>query len=393
MKKVGLAVVTYKDNFGSALQTFATQDTVQNLGFETGIFDISGVHGSINRRKIRFYLKRIFYKDEFKYLWDSLVSRSKVKMNIASDAYTANMVIRHKEYEKFNNKYLKFLPTMKSWDELTNQSKECDFVVVGSDQLWRPSNIAGGYFTLDFVPNNVKKIAFATSFGVSVMPKILHKTIKRFVSRIDCVSVREEAGKKIAKDIAGRDVPVLCDPSMLLNAEQWMKIQVEQPIVSGEYILCYLLGDNPQHREFAKRLKQKTGYKIVALLHGSVYIPSDDLFADETPFDIGPGDFINLIRYSKYMCTDSFHGAIFSILNSKRFFAFRRYSDDSEFSTNDRINTLLDWTGLSNRLIYGNENVEDLMNQDIDYSKILPLVEKKRNEALEYLKKSLDVGK
>ena len=67
MKKVGLAVVTYKDNFGSALQTYATQYVLNELGYETGIFDINGVHKDINKKKIKYYLGRVFQKDERKY--------------------------------------------------------------------------------------------------------------------------------------------------------------------------------------------------------------------------------------------------------------------------------------------------------------------------------------
>ena len=75
MKQVGLAVVTYKDNFGSALQTYATQKVLENLGYETHIFDINGVHSDINKKKLKYYAGRVFNKDERKYLFDNLLSR------------------------------------------------------------------------------------------------------------------------------------------------------------------------------------------------------------------------------------------------------------------------------------------------------------------------------
>ncbi|MGI6384537.1 MAG: hypothetical protein ACOX1G_04660 [bacterium] len=45
------------------------------------------------------------------------------------------------------------------------------------------------------------------------------------------------------------------------------------------------------------------------------------------------------------MCTDSFHGCVFSILNQTPFFAFRREQDSSKFSTNEQIIyfAFLDW--------------------------------------------------
>lgn len=389
-KKIGLAVVTYKDNFGSALQTYATQEAINQLGIETGIFDITGVKKSMDNKKKLFYLKRMLNPDEFKYVTSKFFSRKKKASG--NGEYAKNMAIRHNVYQKFYAKELKFLPHVEGWKALGNQAAACDAVLVGSDQLWRPSNIAGEYFTLEFVPEKVKKIAYSTSFGVAELPKGMYKHAKKFLNRIEFLSVREDTGAKLVKKITGRDIPVVCDPTMLLRPDEWMKIQNETPIIDGDYILTYFMGDNQQHREFAKRLRQETGFKIVGLLHGSVYLPEDEKYVDYAPYDIGPGEFINLIRNAKFMCTDSFHGSVFSILNKTPFFAFRRYEDKSENSSNDRIYTLLKWTGLSDRMLYGTENIKEQINKSIDFTHVLSAVEKKRVESLEYLKKSLEIG-
>jgi len=392
MKKVGLAVVTYKDNFGSALQTYATQYVLNNLGYETGIFDINGVHSDINKKKIKYYLSRVFQKDERKYLLDNLLSRGRKKTNVSSDKYAENMRVRHQMYLDFNKKWLKFLPKVNGWNALSQQSATCDHVVVGSDQLWRPSNIAGCYFTLEFVPNNVDKIALSTSFGVSELPKSLHKHAKKYLNRINSISVREDTGKKIVKELTGRDIPVVCDPTMLLDAEQWKTIQDEKPFVIGDYILVYFMGENPQHRDFVKKLKAETGYKIVGLMHGATYVAADEGLADVEPYNVGPSEFINLIRNAKYMCTDSFHGTVFSILNGTPFFSFRRYEDTSEFSTNDRLHTLLKWTGLSERMLYGNEDVKKSMELNVNWDSVWGKVANRRAESMEYLTKALKNG-
>lgn len=392
MSKIGLAVVTYKDNFGSALQSYATQKVLQTMGHDTGVFDIKGVHNVINARKVMFYLRRVFEPDEFVYLMENLKSRTRKKANAASDKYAENMRIRHKKYEEFNEKWFQFFSRVSTWQELTEQSAQCDAVVVGSDQLWRPSNVAGGYFTLEFVPDRVNKIACSTSFGVSDLPKFQYKKAAKYLNRINSISVREDTGKALVKKLTGRDIPVVCDPTMLLDAEAWMEIQQKEPIAQGKYILCYFMGDNPEHREFAKRLKAETGCRIIGLLHGATYIPTDDDFADEAPYDVGPGEFINLIRNAEFVCTDSFHGTVFSILNSRKFFAFRRISDSSEFSTNDRLHTLLKWTGLTDRMLYGNEDVREHITAGIDYNDVLDRVEKKRSELVAYLKNALNHG-
>ncbi len=387
-KKVGLVVVTYKDNFGSALQTYATQEKLNQLGIETGIFDITGVKKSIDNKKKLFYLTRLLNPDEFKYVTSKYFSRKKKASG--NGEYAKNMAVRHKVYQDFYAKNLKFLPYAEGWKALGNQAAMCDAVLVGSDQLWRPSNIAGGYFTLEFVPSKIKKIAYSTSFGVADLPKGLYNHAKKFLNRIEFLSVRENTGAKLVKKITGKDIPVVCDPTMLLTADEWMKIQQEESIVDGNYILTYFMGDNPEHREFCIRLKEKTGYKIVGLLHGSVYLPEDEKYVDEAPFNIGPGEFINLIRNAKYMCTDSFHGTVFSILNKTPFFSFRRYQDSSETSSNDRIYTLLTWTGLEDRMLFGNENVTEQIDKKIDFDIVLSKVAENRQQSMDFLTSALN---
>ena len=146
------------------------------------------------------------------------------------------------------------LPVVNSWNELKSQASTMDITLVGSDQNWRPSNIVGGFFTLEFVPEHIKKISFSTSFGVSELPKQLHNHTKKFLSRLQHISVRENTGANIVKKISGRDATVVCDPTMLLTAEEWMHIQDKKAIAQGDYILMYLMGSNPQHRDFVKRL-------------------------------------------------------------------------------------------------------------------------------------------
>ena len=392
MEKIGLVVVTYKDNFGSALQTYATQYVLNNLGYETGIFNIDGVHRDINKKKIKYYLSRIYLKDERKYLFDNLLSRGRKKTNVSSDKYAENMRIRHQMYQDFNQKWLKFFPKVNGWNALSRQSSTCDHVLVGSDQLWRPSNIVGCYFTLEFVPDSVDKIAFSTSFGVSELPKSLDKHAKNYLNRINSISVREDTGKKIVKELTGRDIPVVCDPTMLLDAEQWKSIQDEKPFIDGDYILVYFMGKNSIHREFVKKLKAETSYKVVGLMHGATYIATDEGLADEEPYNVGPSEFINLIRNAKFMCTDSFHGTVFAILNGTMFFTFRRYEDSSEFSTNDRLHTLLNWTGLGEHMLYGNEDVIKSMELKVDWDSVWKKVADRRAQSMEYLTNALKNG-
>lgn len=386
--KIGLAVVTYKDNFGSALQTFATQYKVSQMGYPVECITTDGVQGIIDSKKKRYYIGRVFNKEEFSYLWSFFTSHF-IRKKVKNATYTNNMAIRHEQYVRFNETYLKFSPSVNNIAELSKLAESYNAIIVGSDQLWRPSNIAGEYFTLEFAPNSVKKIAYSTSFGVAKLHKSIQKHAKKFLKDFDWISVRENSGKTIVKDMIGRDIPVVCDPTMLLSIDEWNQYVPQKAIIDGDYIVCYIMGDSSQQREFVKRLREKTGYKVVGLLHGSTYNAGDDEWVDEAPYNVGPFEFINLIKHARYVCTDSFHCSVFSILNNTPFFVFRRDSDNAETSANDRIYTLLSWSGLDNRLLLGNEDIEVCLKLGIDYQEVNERVASRREESLEYLVNAL----
>jgi len=389
-KKLGIAAVTYKDNFGSYLQTYATQYTLEKLGYDARIFEIKGVHRGIMMKKMLYYVGRLFDPVEVKYLFSNLTSRLRKSASMHSDHYAQNMKIRHQMYLDFNKRWIKMLPTVKGWSGLRKQASGMDAVVVGSDQLWRPSNIVGCYYTLEFVPDNLKKIAFSTSFGVPELPSRMHNHAKRFLSRIEHISVRENSGAEIVKRESGRHAVVVCDPTMMLTAEEWMHIQDEKPFAEGKYILMYLMGDNPNHREFVKKLSKASDSRIIGLLHGATYISYDEDIVDEKPYNVGPSEFVNLIRNAQYICTDSFHCCVFSILNSTKFFTFRRWPDGSKFSANDRLYTLLKFTGLERRMLGGTEDVEKCVADKIDFKDVLKKVAQRRKESMDYLVNALN---
>lgn len=389
-RKIGICAVTYKDNFGSALQTYATQYTLEKLGHDARIFEIKGVYRGIMVKKLWYYAGRLFDPVEAKYLFANLSSRSRKTVSVSSDQFANDMKVRHRMYQDFNRKWNKMLPAVNGWSGLRKLAAEMDAVVVGSDQLWRPSNIVGGYYTLEFVPDEVKKVSFSTSFGVPELPFRLHKHAKRFLSRIEHISVREDSGAEIVKKESGRDATVVCDPTMMLTAEEWMHIQEEKPFAEGRYILMYLMGDNPEQRDFVRALSKQTGCRIIGLLHGATYISYDEDVVDEKPYNVGPAEFINLIRNAEYVCTDSFHCCVFSILNSTKFFAFRRWPDGSKFSANDRLYTLLKFTGLESRMLDGSENVEKCTADQINFSDVLEKVAQRRKESMDYLVNALN---
>lgn len=389
MKKVGIVSCYFQHNYGSMLQALATQNVLDKLGYENETIDISGFSKEIRKAKLLYFVKASLTSDILlsKFGMATNVIRRKNSRGI----YGKNTAIRNKKFDDFAKKYFRLSEKFSSKAELREKCKDkYNAVVVGSDQLWLPGNIAADYYTLNFVPDDINTISYSTSFGQSELPHDSAEKAKVFLKRIKHIGIREESGKKLIRDLVGRDVPIVCDPTLLFTGGEWMNIQKEEAKINEPYILCYFLGNNPPHRDFAKRLKEQTDCKIVALVHLDEYVTSDEGYADYTPYDVDPGDFLNLIRNAQFICTDSFHCSVFSMLYKKVFFAFKRYTRKTKSSTNSRLNTLFDLAGVKGRVFEGNEDIDKCLDMIIDYKEVYTNLAKIREESYQYLITALD---
>lgn len=388
MKKVGIVSCYFQHNYGSMLQAYATQVVLDKLGFDNETINISGFNKEIKKAKMLYFAKASLTSDIL--LSKFGMAKNVLRKKLIKNEYSKKSHLRDKKFDSFSKKHFRLSQVYTSKAELSQKCEEnYSAVLVGSDQLWLPGNIAADYYTLNFVPENVNSIAYSTSFGQSSLPKDSAKKAQVFLKKIKHIGVREESGQKLVKELAGRDVPVVCDPTLLFTAEEWMSIQAEDPIVKEPYIFCYFLGNNPPHREFAKRLKEKTGYKIIALTHLDEFVKCDEEYADETPYDVDPADFLNLIRNAEYVCTDSFHCSVFSMLYKKNFFTFRRYARKTRSSTNSRLDTLFSLAGINNRLMSGDEDISRCIEIKTDYDEVHKRLDKIRSSSYEYLKAAL----
>lgn len=373
MRKIALVTCYFQPNFGSQLQAYATQMAFDKFGLENETIRIDGLLPEINKAKYKYFLSKIFDINTIK---DKLGTVRKAIVKRSNPEYAANLQTRLDMFSQFANSQFKLSKHYSSKAKIGSEAHNYAAFVVGSDQLWLPSNIAADYYTLNFVPDDVCKIALATSFGVSMLPKKYGKLANKFINRIDYVSIREVSGQKLAKKWASRDVPVVCDPTILFNGEEWTKSLMANSqgnrFANGEkYIFVYFLGNNPWEREIVKKVQKETGLKIVQIVHCDEYIKNDVGFADFTPYNVGPKEFVELIRDAEYVFTDSFHCSVFSMLNNKKFFTFPRYSSDGPASTNGRLYSLLSLVKLENRMVRKNElesfYAKKRISENIDY--------------------------
>lgn len=387
---IALVTCYFHHNYGSMLQAYATQKILQEWDIPCENICIDGLKKELDGSKVKFYIKQINNPQVLKGTIIRIVKKGfyiKIKKNTLGKKFEE----RNQCFTKFKEQHFIVSRKYVSKEELSRACSNYTLFIVGSDQLWLPSNIEADYYTLNWVPSSVPKVAFATSFGTSFLPPKHQVLTKEFLQRFAHISVREESGQKMIKEYADMEVPVVCDPTLLLSAEKWMCIQEKERKIEQKYILCYFLGNNTKDREFAKDLRAKTGYQIVALLHLDEYIKKDEDYADITPYDVGPGELLNLIRNAEYIVTDSFHGSVFSIIYKKKFFTSRRVRKEGILCTNNRLDSLFSQLGIEGRLILGNEDVEECLKREIDYGIVEGNMKRLVRDSEMYLKRALKV--
>ena len=382
MKKLGICACYQHKNYGSQLQSYATTVELarRNIDFEIIRYKKKTTPLLLIKSLPRL-LNPIFINDR-------IIETSQKKMMLKLHPQLAqDNAVRNAAFDKFSqSRFKKLSPVYYGYEQLKEQSKKYTAVMVGSDQLWSPSGITSNFYNLMFADDNTVKISYATSFGVSQINPKYHKIYNTFLNRLDFISVRENSGKKIVEELSSNKAEVVCDPVILLDAEQWLKEIPNKRLYDEPYIFAYFLGKSAEYRDAVTKFAKQKDLKIVTEPHMDSYNKADENFGDYTPFDIGPAEFVNLIRNAEYVFTDSFHGSVFSMLYQKQFLVFNRYSDNSSSSKNSRIDSFCKNYVLSDRRYNG--NIADVENK-INYEDVLGKVDEHRQKSKAFLDRAL----
>lgn len=382
MKKLGICACYQHKNYGSQLQSYATTVELarRNIDFEVIRYK-KKITPLLLVKSLPRLLNPVFINDR-------IIETSQKKMMLKLHPQLAqDNAVRNAAFDKFSqSRFKKLSPVYYGYEQLKEQSKKYTAVMVGSDQLWSPSGITSNFYNLMFADDNTVKISYATSFGVSQINPRYHKIYNTFLNRLNFISVRENSGKKIVEELSSNKAEVVCDPVILLDAEQWLKEIPNKRLYDEPYIFAYFLGKSAEYRDAVTKFAKQKDLKIVTEPHMDSYNKADENFGDYTPFDIGPAEFVNLIRNAEYVFTDSFHGSVFSMLYQKQFLVFNRYSDNSSSSKNSRIDSFCKNYGLSDRRYNG--NIADVENK-INYEDVLGKVDEHRQKSKAFLDKAL----
>lgn len=225
-------------------------------------------------------------------------------------------IIRFK-FHSFTKKYLPLMtPCLRDSSKLAEQCKYSDAVVVGSDQVWNPEitrHFAAEYF-LKFVPTPVRRIAYATSFGI--MPsewlvKFDDGHYAEYLKAFHAISVREtsavELCKKLTPDVKTQ---VVLDPTLLLTERDY---KLNLNLQDKRYgIVSFKFYQGPAHYSMLEKMALAMNVRVVLLNSHKI----NGFTAIRRPSPIA---WLETIAGASFIVTDSFHATCFAIIFNKEF--------------------------------------------------------------------------
>lgn len=376
------------NNYGTSLQGYAMLKKIQQLGYKCEVIQYEK-HLTLGQ-KLHFVINAI-RSGEAKELY-SRFTRKKILDKYPH--YAEGIRLRTEAVDKYKKK--KLIPLFHKYigyEALHEGSKNYSVVVVGSDQVWTPMSLPNKFFNLLFVDDSVRKVAYASSFGVSEIPDFQKKATGEYLDRFAYIGVREQRGKEIVDSLSHKTAQVVADPTLLLSREDWEAEIADSKVKETEpYIFCYFLGTNQDARKAANKLKKKTGLKIITIRHMDEYVPEDEQFGDEAPYSVDPNDFVKYISNATFVCTDSFHCSVFSIIFHRQFMTFYRFANTSKTGRNSRIDSLFNVLGVNKKHIYNNNaDITEMINEPIRWQEVDNRLSILRNESIDFLNNSLNV--
>lgn len=362
MKKA--AIVTIYDpnpNYGNKLQNYASVHLLKKIGMSATTLVTEPQHTSWKTR-VKLFINGL--------------SRYKLRGKNAQYEWRKAIV-----FDSFNRKYLN--PS----DELLKGSFKADsydYYFVGSDQVWNPAwydsyEKKKEIFLLDFAEPK-QMVCMAPSFSVDSISDEWKPWFAGHLKRFPSISVREEAGARLIKELIGVDASVVIDPTMMIDGSEWKKIALKpKRLKTGmPYLLTYFIGE--------RTLKVQGDINRIAEQHNLIVYNLKDISQPEV-YMAGPCEFIYLIENAKLILTDSFHACVFSFLLGKPFMVYPRNGSGENMMS--RINTLLNKFDLQRKYVYsGFEN--DLF--ECDYKEGYKNLELERKKGMSYLYHAIEMA-
>lgn len=361
------------DNYGSVMQTYATQQVLKKCGYDVEFVDYWRRDNLPQNRAEKMLESSTLQK--LKPLWGVNGFTRK-----ATIAFLKLMLENRKSpmwrflEEKVQLTKVRYC----SYEELEANPPVADVYITGSDQVWNSiwnQGIDRSYF-LDFAPAGKPRIAFSASIGREQLDAEEIPETKGLLEKYSAISVREQSAVEL---LASMDIEstLVLDPTLMLEAEEWRKLAAEQK-KEKPYILIYQLNPNLQMDQYAEQLAQKKNWEVVRIGFGN----SDRRKGGKCVMLPSVEDFLGLFCDAACVLTDSFHATAFSLNLGTDFISIL----PGRFGT--RIESITKLTRTENRILTSYDDLT-VVDRSIDEKNVQNILAVERKNGFDFLKKAI----
>ena len=367
--KIAILTLDLQTNFGGILQAYALQTVLERMGHE--VVHLQAKHSRLHNPVVMplVWCKRLYRK----------YFQGDRQLPIFENPYKW----AGKNTDRFisSNLNCRFLAP-EEWNE--GLAREYDVIVVGSDQVWRPNYTSDvtRFFTAFLGHSDICRIAYAASFGVAVNEFSDEQIAcgREYLKLFSAISVREESGIRLCKELFDVQACQVLDPTMLLRREDYQRFTSTAPQSPGN-LMVYVLDRTEEKDAFIAEFAEKRGL-VPFYANSKTEIPWNvDIPIGERkqpPLE----NWLRGFADAEFVLTDSFHACVFSILFHKPFGVFVNLERGLS-----RIESLLRPLGLMDRCI--TDAPVDL-DRSIDWKFIDNVLMQKTESSLDFLKQGLN---
>lgn len=367
---MNISIITYHRvyNYGAALQAYATVKCFEKLGCSAEVIDyIPPKVKDYGSFKQVLYETKLFHSNIVKCFIISLLKMSSYKKRVPI-------------FDSFLEEYIPMTKPYYSEKELEDHLPVADLYCTGSDQVWNNTYLPKFdlvYF-LAFAPGK-KKISFSSSFGRKNFTSNELNEISPFLNQYSAISVREKSGLDLIKGLSVKLKECLIDPTLILTTKEWIELSENNSYT--DYILVYQLHGKSQAEDYAIALAKEIGKKTIKI--------SLDQFkhskCDHVVRFPSVKMFLSLFAKASIVVTDSFHGTAFSLNFNRNFIV------TMPGKTGERIQSILELTGLAERIVHSKEEACEIAKNDIDFNYCNRVILSEREKAMRFLKEALEI--
>ena len=366
--RIGVVTLPLHTNYGGILQAYALQRVLQDMGHDVVLLDS---YPQCPRLK-PFPLQQLAYLKRL--IWNMRFPRKKVA--IFAEKESIARFPKKEHIRQFYRQHVCHVP----FPSTTLNPTDFDALIVGSDQVWRPiysPNIFDAYLSFAKDWNQVKRIAYATSFGTDEWEYTEEQTAvcRGLVQLFDAVSVREESGVALCREHLGVEASWVLDPTLLVDVKHYME-HIDKVTTSNPPSMCfgYILDTSEEKEAIFQHIAKSKGYNMVAFRN-----------VDDSDNGAAPTveEWLKAFHDAEFVFTDSFHGCVFSIIFNKPFVVYGNKERGMA-----RFHSLLAQFGLEDRLITTLDDAASIACQSIDWDRVNTRLSELRQNSQEYLLKA-----